>query len=127
MKPTILLSNLPMPPPVNNLFANIEGKGRVRSSRYRTWANAAGWEIRAQRPARLRGPVSITLTFEDGGSRADIDNLAKAPIDLLVALALIEADDAKTVREVTLRWGSVNGLQIRVEPAPAAPLLERAA
>ena len=67
----------------------------------------------------MRGPVAITLTFQEGATRADIDNLAKAPIDLLVALALIESDDAYVVRQVTLRWGAVTGMEVRIVPAPA--------
>ncbi len=121
----VVLTKLPMPPPANNLFLNAPGKGRVRSARYRQWAQSAGWQIRAQRPARLRGPVEITLTFEEGATRADIDNLAKAPIDLLVALALIESDDAYVVRQVTLRWGQVAGLEVRIQPATASPRVVR--
>ncbi len=31
--------NLPYPPVLNNLYANVPGKGRVKSERYRAWAN----------------------------------------------------------------------------------------
>ena len=113
----IILTGLALPPSVNQLFANVAGKGRVRTERYRAWAQVAGWQIKAQRPQRLRGPVDITLTFEQRRTRADIDNLAKAPIDLLVSLALIEADDAHILRRLVLQWGAIDGMQIRVQPS----------
>jgi crossover junction endodeoxyribonuclease RusA len=112
-----VLAKLPLPPGANNLFANAAGRGRVKSERYRNWAADASWRIKAQRPRRLRGPVDVAFTFQDGRARADLDNLAKAPLDLLVALALIESDDAHTVRRLVLQWGAVEGLHVRVQPS----------
>ena len=116
--PSLILCKLPVPPAANNLFFTDAAGGRTRSARYRAWRNAAGWQVRLQNPRRVRGPVAISLTIEDGGSRADLDNLAKAPIDLLCELQLIEGDHRDVVREVHLRWGAVEGLRIEVRPAP---------
>ncbi len=114
-QPTLTLRDLPVPPAANTLFFNAE-RGRSRSGRYHAWRSAAGWQARLQSPRRVRGPVAITITIEEG-SRADLDNLAKAPIDLLCELNLIEGDHRDVIREVNLRWGSSPGLVIEVRPA----------
>ena len=110
----LLLRDLPAPP-ADNLFFNA-ARGRSRSERYRAWRSAAGWQARLQNPRRVRGPVAISITVEEG-SRADLDNLAKAPIDLLCELNLIEGDHRDVIREVNLRWGAGPGLSIEVRPA----------
>lgn len=112
----LVLQNLPFPPALNNIFASTP-HGRVKSDRYRTWRNAATWEIRLQKPRRVPGPVSIVFVLQDGGSRADLDDLAKAPIDLLCDLHLIDGDGPSVIREVTLRWGAIAGLRIEVRSA----------
>lgn len=113
----LTLLNLPVPPSLNNLFFNVPGGGRARTSRYRAWRSAAGWKAHLQRPRRVRGPVVVSITVEDGATRADLDNMAKAPIDLLCELQLIEGDHREVIREVHLRWGAVEGLRIEVSPA----------
>ena len=115
---SLTLSKLPVPPAANNLFFNASGGGRARSTRYRTWRAAAGWQARLQTPCRVRGPVSISISVEEGASRGDLDNLAKAPIDLLCELQLIDGDHREVIREVHLHWGGVEGLQIEVRSAP---------
>jgi crossover junction endodeoxyribonuclease RusA len=114
---SLTLSGLPLPPAANNLFFNAQGGGRVRSERYRAWRAEAGWKVRLQNPRRVRGPVAISIVVEEGASRADLDNLAKAPIDLLCELQLIEGDHPEIIREVNLRWGAVEGLRIEVRPS----------
>jgi Holliday junction resolvase RusA-like endonuclease len=113
----ILLTGISMPPSANNCFFNLPNGGRARSKRYDTWRNAAGWEIKLQRQPSIKGPVNITYTYEDGGTRADLGNLEKAPTDLLVHLCLIEGDGPKVVRSIKLQWGAVEGLQIEVRKA----------
>jgi crossover junction endodeoxyribonuclease RusA len=86
---------IPPPPSVNALFANVAGKGRVRSARYRQWATAAGWMLQSQRanwPAIAAGqPYSVALRLPVD-YRSDIDNAAKGPIDLLVSLGIVPDD-----------------------------------
>ena len=62
-------------------------------------------------PARARAGGDFDHV-EEGASRADLDNLAKAPIDLLCDLQLIEGDHRDVIREVHLRWGGVEGMRI---------------
>ena len=115
MQGAIVLAKLPLPPSLNNLFEIERGKGQLQSRAYREWVQIASRLVAAQRPQRIRGPVAVTLTFERGRTRIDIDNLAKAPLDLLVALGLIEASDAHIVRRVVLQWGAVEGMQVNVQ------------
>lgn len=113
----ILLTGIPMPPSANNAFLNVPGRGRVKTKRYRTWANAAGWEVRRQRPQRVRGAVNLTYTIEEAATKADIGNLEKGLTDLLVDLGLIEGDGPSVVRSIKLQWGSAPGVTIEVRAA----------
>jgi len=91
---------LPLCPSTNELFANKPRVGRVKSERYRTWLQAAGWDVNAARLTPINGPVAVTIALPIG-DRADIDNRSKAALDLLVQHALIEDD--KHVQALTLR------------------------
>lgn len=112
--PTVI--TLPFPPSVNGLFAN-KKRGRVRSERYREWANAAGWELKAQRPKRVKGPVRLSLFVQEKRDRKrDISNLVKAVEDLLVEHRIIDGDDQATVREVRASWcPRTTGCRVEVE------------
>lgn len=82
-----------IPPSVNRLWRT--GRGRIyRSKRYLSWLKAAGWELVAQRPARITGNVRITIAAgRPDRRRRDLDNIAsKALLDLLVAHRVIEDD-----------------------------------
>lgn len=113
----IKLTKIPTPPSTNTLFANIPGKGRIKSDRYRTWRNAAGWEVQAQKPARIKGPVHLTYTYEEGATRADLGNLEKAATDMLVDLGIIDGDGPKVVRSIKLQWGAGPGMTVEVRAA----------
>lgn len=99
---------LPFPPSVNNLFVNAGKRGRVKSSRYIMWLNDAGWELKSQRPAKMRGRVSVTICLCPIDKRLrDADNGAKALLDLLVKHGVIEGDDSRFVRKVSIEWVDV--------------------
>lgn len=89
-------------------------RGRTRTDRYKTWAAAAGWEAKTNGPLRpIKGPVHITLyVSEDGVRNMDLDNTAKAYLDLFVELGLIEDDNRKIVRSLNLSWVSGQGRAI---------------
>lgn len=81
---------LPTPPSTNNLFRNV-AKGRTKTERYLTWLRAAGNELRAQKPKRIGGPISVTIIVGED-KRRDLDNYSKAILDLLVACNAIDDD-----------------------------------
>ena len=120
----MLILTLSSPPPSSNgLFANVKRwsgdgdrkvPGRVKTEIYNRWRESAGWEIKAQRPEKVRGPVMIDLTVKRFSDRADIDGKIKAALDLLVWLQVI--DDDRHVTEVRARWGDVPGCTIVITP-----------
>lgn len=110
---TLMLSS--PPPSVNALFFNrAKGKGRGRTLVYRNWRAAADRELRAQEPWHVPGKVRITVRV--GGSRADIDNLCKGPLDALVAAGRIQ-DDRNVVEARAIHDATVRGTLIEIERA----------
>ena len=108
--------DLPFPPSVNNLFINVK-RGRIRSQKYEDWIQEAGWLLACQRPAKCVGPVALFFEFcEPDKRKRDLDNLLKAPQDLLVKHGIIEADDCSIVRSVHASWSeAVGGCRITIE------------
>jgi Holliday junction resolvase RusA-like endonuclease len=101
---------IPAPPSTNSLYTNRRG-GRRKTDRYATWINAAGWDLKAQKPAPLPGPVVVDITVGPRRTNADIDNKIKAVLDLMVRHKII--DDDRNVFEVRARWGTEKGCQVR--------------
>lgn len=120
----IVSVSLPFPPSVNSLTANKAGKGRVKSERYRIWRNAAGWELKAQRPGRVRGLYDLHLIFQRKAGRHDLGNLEKAVSDLLVEMQIVD-DDAFAER-IVLEWGDVEGCRVVVREAVSSVQREAA-
>ena len=87
---------LPVPPSTNNLFVNKRTGGRARAAVYKAWLNAAGWEIKLQRPPALHEPLRTCLRVlieAPVGQNRDIDNVIKPVLDVLVKMGVI-ADDS---------------------------------
>ena len=111
-----------IPPSVNACYANnFKGgqKGRRRTLRYRQWANAAGWQLQAQKGNQfIPGPFECVITIDRSKRRAnaDIDNRVKPTLDLLQQHKVI--DDDKYCEQLTIRWGEADGgMQILLKPA----------
>lgn len=97
-------ASISWPPGVNNLFINVPGRGRVASREYQEWKRSAGWELKAQRPAKFTRPVEITVELNPPTKRAfDPDGKLKAVLDLLVTHEVIADDNLNHVRSVTAR------------------------
>ncbi|WP_375458868.1 RusA family crossover junction endodeoxyribonuclease [uncultured Enterovirga sp.] len=128
----LVVLELPEPPSVNALFANVSvarrerarryGRslpGRMKSQAYLTWINAAGWLIQAQRPGRISGRYEITISA--GPTRKDLANLEKALGDLMQTHGIIENDrlaDRVTIeRDPDLKPRTVRVLIRPAEPA----------
>lgn len=108
---------LPMPPTVNKLYANVAGRGRVKTKRYLTWIQAAGWALKEQKPAKVDGPYCLWLYCERPDKRRrDLANLEKAVSDLLVSHGVV-GDDSECA-ELHLYWsGSGRDCIVHIEPA----------
>ena len=124
----IVTIHLPMPPSVNNLYINA-GNRRVRSRRYRSWQEDAGWHLKAAKPDRIVGPVTVVVElFVPDKRRRDADNMNKPVLDLLVAHGVIEADDRRIVRSVISMWidePRVHSCTVIITPVVASPPLSR--
>ena len=114
--PAELVIALPMPPTTNNLFVNRGAKGRFRSTEYKAWAAEAGYRLNAQRPPLMAGKVAILIEVEEPKTarRQDVANREKAVTDLLVSHRVIQGDDQRFVREITMKWADVAGIRITI-------------
>ena len=115
--PSELVVHLPTPPTSNNLFAtDLKSGRRFRTYEYKSWVQEAGLLLNRQRPPLVAGKVSILLEVEEPKTarRQDVCNREKACIDLLVSRGVIQSDDQRHVREVTMRWAPVDGVRITI-------------
>lgn len=106
-----------LPPSANALFANVPGRGRVKSDRYREWQNAAGYDYNKAGASHISGPFKATITVCESKRRKgrDLDNFCKSVLDLAVKHRLV--DDDSLAQEIVLRWGeAVGGLRLELEP-----------
>jgi len=84
--------DLPLSPSTNNLFANRPGqRGRFPTARYKTWLQAAGWDVKAAGAIKVSGEIAVTISIPHDYT-SDADNRIKAVLDLLVRHELIDDD-----------------------------------
>lgn len=118
----IVQIDLPFPPGLNNLFFNIPSQrgGRGITDDYKQWRRISGLELMRQRPGCVYGQVEVTLTFREPTHkrRIDLDGLCKAVLDLAVEHQVIEGDDRRYVRKITLAWcDSAQGARVEIRRA----------
>lgn len=106
---TFLLS---LPPGVNQLYANIAGKGRVKTKAYRDWIHIASTEVMIQRRGNVHfdGDVRVDILVE---RRGDLDGKLKALLDLLTRMNIV--NDDKQVAALTVNFAPISGVQISIE------------
>lgn len=111
---------LPMlPPSTNALFANVRGKGRVRTAEYNRWLNQAGMLLRSQCKTQMAARCEITIALEDCHPHADCSNFIKPVEDLLVKVGILWDDSAAYVRSAKAEWtADIAGLRITIIPSP---------
>lgn len=88
---------MPAPPSVNGLFANVAGRGRVKTRKYTDWQMQATVAINRDRYASgfsrvWEHPVSVVIEIDRPRIDRDIDNCAKPVLDALVAGGIIKDD-----------------------------------
>lgn len=101
---------LPWPPSVNMLYANSPRKGRprVRSENYRRWQKEAGWTLISQHPRKYDVPVRVSIELVPPNGRGfDLDNRAKAVLDLLVTHGILRDDNVRWVRSVSVTYAEL--------------------
>lgn len=115
--PAELVINLPLSPSTNHLFATV-GKKRIRTVEYTAWAKEAGYLLNKQRPPLMAGKVILLIEVEEPKTaiRQDCTNRIKAVEDLLVSHRVLQGDDQRFVRSVTVAWADVAGVRITIRP-----------
>lgn len=105
---------LPVPPSTNNLYINLK-HGRMVSPAYKAWRLEAGLKLNLRKSDTFGTlPVQVGLMVPRKPKSRDIDNFAKAPIDLLVAHGII-ADD-KHIERLTISRHDDPDILITVTP-----------
>lgn len=90
---TMLTLKLPIPPSTNHLYANVPGRGRVKTKAYRAWiAEARLQNLRARKPPMLDGTIEVNI-FVPVNRRRDIDNYGKPLLDFLQHMGVIKNDN----------------------------------
>jgi Holliday junction resolvase RusA-like endonuclease len=88
-------------------FANVAGRGRIKTRRYRGWSKQAMAEIAIQaRGVRFAGTFQIEIAASDQGlvRDRDCDNLGKAIADALTKAGVIEDDGYRFMRAIDIAW-----------------------
>ena len=106
---------LPFPPSSNMLFRSAQ-MGRKKTAKYKEWIREAGFILMQQRPHKHQGPISISIIVCPPDKRLrDLDNLLKAPLDLLVRHGVIEDDNSQFLKSLTISLGGDEpGLDVTV-------------
>lgn len=86
----------PLPPSTNSLFANVRGRGRVKTTKYRAWRQQAVLLIDVQRPGRMAGPCDVTIYLPPFSG--DADNRIKPCLDAAVEAGVLADDGQRYVR-----------------------------
>lgn len=96
---------LPFPVPLHALWIKHRGGGGIPTVRYKSYGQEAWAAIASQRPGKIKGAVSVFVRLVAPDKRKrDADNLCKCLLDTLKTHQIIEDDDNRYVKRLTLQW-----------------------
>src|SRR5262245_39720721 len=79
---------LPIPPSMNEMYANVRGR-RVKTRAARRWHHDASWLIKLEAGgSRIEGPWAIGVVYPRS-MKGDVDNRLKALLDAVVASGIV--------------------------------------
>ena len=104
-----------VPPSLNNAFKNVRA-GRVATLHYKLWRESARIELMQQPQWHVAGPVEVDIYICRDQTRADLDNLTKALLDLLVVAGRISDD--RHVLKITTQFSAKRGCTVNVQAKP---------
>lgn len=116
---TPLILTLPVPPSVNQMYANNRRSGgRHKTKAYVDWQCHASWRLDAQiaEHKTFETPIVCVIQVERANSQADIDNRIKALFDLLTERGVMRDDSLVTGYAVA--WGPKGSGLCRVALMP---------
>lgn len=109
LAPLECVLDLPVPPSVNTT-RRFNGAGVRKLAK---WKEHAGMRVMAggglRRLTKMPGKFEAILTLDEDTCRLDLDNAAKHAIDFARTLGLVQNDDKRFMRRVTIEWGKVPG------------------
>jgi len=114
----IYVYNLPTPPSVNALW-RISGRRMYRSKKYTAWIGEVALALELEQRPEIDYPFNIEiLVGRPSKRRMDIDNRAKAVMDVLQHCNVI-TDDCLAQR-ITMMWADVEGCKVTISKADVA-------
>jgi hypothetical protein len=111
----IQVFELSLAPSVNRLYANVRGKGRVKTKHYRQWIKTALGELVCQRAKPAQTPVSISILLPNM-MIGDADGRIKAVADLAVRAGIIPDDRREYVNSVSITFGECENMRVTIAP-----------
>lgn len=107
---------LPTPPSVNALW-RVTGKRVYKSKKYRDWISEVALSLEMEPRPEIDYPFNIEMIVgRPSKRRMDIDNRAKAVMDVLEHCKII-TDDCLANR-ITMMWSNdIDGCQVTIWPA----------
>lgn len=110
-----MIIHLPIPPSTNKLYRNVPKVGRVKTGYYAAWIEEAGLRLNGQRTETFgKMNVNVAMTVPTD-LRRDLDNYAKATLDLLTRHSIWH-DDSQ-VQKLTIERGDRKDVLVEVVPA----------
>ena len=104
--------HLPTPPSVNRLW-RISGKRMYRSKKYTEWIAEVTLALELEQRPEIDYPFNIEIIVgRPSKRRMDIDNRAKAVMDVLQHCKVI-TDDCLANR-VTMMWSDIDGCDVTI-------------
>lgn len=113
----IVTVKMPFPISTNDIWApgvnRKTGKPYIyQTPAYTKWKLAAGLMINAQRPEKIKGHFTTTITLDERQRNLDGDNGIKCLLDALQSVGVIEND--KWSDKTTVQWGEADGCSVQL-------------
>ncbi len=117
----MLTFSLPFPPSANTAYPTFKGR-RIKSARLKAWIKEASIGLVGVKP--VEGRVKLLYEYDTPDLRQrDVGNYEKVVTDLLVSSGILQEDNFRYVKEITLRWSDQKGdaVRISIDSAPQCP------
>jgi crossover junction endodeoxyribonuclease RusA len=107
---------LPLPPSLNNLYANGKNGGRFKTPEAEAYAHEAGWRAKEQ-GAQYLGKAEVVVNYRFYmNRRGDVSNRVKAVEDALTGI--VWHDDRQVQRYTAERLPPMGNPRVEVEIEP---------